>query len=167
MRRKTFDLSEVLSTQEVGNLNSVFNTAKITIERVAVSLSNEDRRNARNVAHRREAYVRGLARIAPNFERVLPRDIEPATIGKLVEQYEAHKTLKVLLDEIKELNDDTIVAIGSAIMKEADSIYPALQRGRKRDGALDLAMAEIEEYYKRSTEDDSTNPALGNTPPAV
>lgn len=159
MNKKVFDLNDVLGAQEILDIQAKIADLKTTMSRVKVSLSNTERQHARSVAHRREAYVRSVARVGQNFERVLPRDIEVNNIAKLIDNYQIHKELKIALDELNEMNNDTIIAIGKSIMAEADSIYGALQQARKRDGSLDTAMDEVEEFYRRSNEDDTiSNP---------
>lgn len=165
--RNKFETSKMLNATEINDLKGAFGDALSLIERYCVNLTQEERRAARNVGSRREAYVKNLLRVAQEHENTLPRNIDINEFAKLMEIYEQQASLMVRLNRIYELMDDTQVAIGQELMSYVDRIYGALQSARKYESALDRVVAELEEYNKRfakETNDQSDNTSNSDSP---
>lgn len=153
--RKQLNLDNVLSDVEFDALNQNLENILTDLGKYSVNLTQEERKSARNVSSKREAYVRATLRAAKDHEDFLPRDIDVSVFEQSLSLFEQQLKLMGKLNKITEMIEDTKVAIGQELMYYTDSIYVALQAARKREAMVDRTLIELEGFNKRSKQDDS------------
>lgn len=152
--RQNFELANALSAAEQTDLVILLNKAADLLRKYAVNLSPEERKSARSVAARRESYVRHSLRAARQHEQLLPRDFNVSDYNSLMEQYDQHKNISVIVNELTELVNDTSVAIGQELMAYTDTLYNSLKIARTRNASVEHTLAELEAYNSRSSNED-------------
>jgi hypothetical protein len=71
-----------------------------------------------------------------------------------MEQYDQHKNISVIVNELTELVNDTSVAIGQELMAYTDTLYNSLKIARTRNASVEHTLAELEAYNSRSSNED-------------
>ncbi len=131
------------------------------LKRYAISLTPDERRGNRSVGRRREAYVRQTLRAAKAHEQILPRNLDVTRYEKMLNNFDQHKDLQIVLAQLTELGDDTQLAMGRELMLETDTVYGAFKLARLRDSSLDHVFAELESFYTRTAQEEEEEDSNG------
>jgi len=115
----------------------------------AVNLTEKEKEGKRNMAEGREGYARMVSQIANAHTQSLAREHNPTELNnKLAYDAKLEEIRQALLTLMEQISE-TQYANGTDIMKLVDSYVENLQTSRKNNGALDLAMREVDEWNKR------------------
>lgn len=164
--KKQLSLSDVLNSQELSDAIMHLQEFGRSIKKFVISLSAEDRIGIRTIAEGREGYAREMLRISRIYINSLPREYNVEEFEELFRLYDEWKPILTESEMYAEQIDDTLVAIGMEIMKNADTANGFLQIARKGNANLDRAMEGIDRFnsrYGKSGDGSSTT----NTPPIV
>jgi hypothetical protein len=134
-----------------------------------INLTDKER-IGRTMAEGREGYVRMISQIAVAHPDELRRKDDPIFLVQKLEYDGQMERLRQQLLSALEMTSETQLANGFDIMQMVDAFARALQDGRKRDAALDMAMKEVDEYNKRfgiryddGDDDNSEEPPADST----
>lgn len=126
------------------------------------NLTNAQKTGIRTMSTNREGLARLVDGIANANIDSIARNLNPADLtAKLAYKDSLVRTvqkLNTLVEMITEIN----IANGVDIMKLVDTISDNLQTSRENNGALDLAMAPVDEWNKRFAHTEDTPPVGGN-----
>ena len=129
-----------------------------TIKPFSVNLTDEVKRGSRTMAEGREGYARQVSKIATANIDSLARENDPKELeDKLIYDSQLETIRQILLTGL-EMIVETQLANGIDIMKMVDAFVDNLQTSRSRNGALDAAMKDVDEYNKRFGSPGSTTP---------
>lgn len=124
----------------------------------AVNLTEREKEGKRNMAEGREGYARMVSQIANVHINSLARELNANDLtAKLAYDAKLEEIRQVLL-KLMEIIEETQYANGIDIMKLVDVFVENLQTSRKNNGALDLALREVDEWNKRF----GARPNVGN-----
>lgn len=160
--KKQLSLLDVLNSQEFLDLLVHLREVGKSIKKFVVSLSAEERTGIRTIAEGREGYAREMLRIARIYINSLPRDYSVEEYEELFRLYDEWKPILTEIEMYTEQIDDTLVAIGIEIMKNADTVNGFLQIARKGNANLDRALEGIDKFNARY---GRTSDSSSNTPP--
>lgn len=129
----------------VAQLNEQINVLKP----FKINLTEDAKNGGRNMAEGREGYARLVSGIASANIESLARDQDPQElVDKLA--YDAQlENIRQRLLSLMEVITETQLANGVDIMKLVDGFVGNLQNSRVRNGSLDIAMREVDEWNKR------------------
>jgi hypothetical protein len=133
-----------------------------------VNLTGKERSGNRTMAEGREGYARLISQIAIAHPDELRRKDDPIFLVQKLEYDGLMERLRQQLLSALEMTSETQLANGFDIMQMVDAFAKALQNGRSRDAALDLAMKEVDEYNKRfgiryTDDEDNEEPPTEST----
>lgn len=156
--KKQFNSEQNLSAEELLLLFDLLKQLKILLDKVAINLSDEERRGIRSVSARREGYVLQILRLCQQYANVLPRNFDENKFAELVKQVDTWKRIQIATREANEISTDLLLAMGAFTMRYVDTGYAALQTGRKNNANLDDAMVDIDNYNNRFGRNTNTEP---------
>ena len=159
--KKQFNSEQVLSAEELILLFDLLKQLKVLLDKVAINLTDDERRGIRSVSARREGYVLQILRLCQQYAHVLPRNFDENKFSELVKQVDTWKRVQIATREANEISTDLLLAMGAFTMRYVDTAYAALQTGRKNNANLDDAMIDIDNYNNRFGR--SSNAANENT----
>jgi hypothetical protein len=115
----------------------------------AVMLNENEKNGARIMAAGREGLVRLVSNIATVHINSLAREQNPAELSNKL-QYDAKlEEARQELMKLYEMITETQLANSIDIMKLTDAFVANLQNSRRGNGALDLAMREVDDWNSR------------------
>lgn len=164
LMKKHLSLLDALNSQEFSDAMMHLREFGKSIKKFVISLSAEDRTGIRTIAEGREGYAREMLRVARLYINSLPREYDVEEFVELFRLYDEWKPILTEAEMYCEQVDDTLVAIGMEIMKNADTANGYLQIARKGNANLDRALAGIDNFnsrYGKSSDSSTTT----NTPP--
>lgn len=128
------------------------------IKPFSVNLTDDAKKGSRTMAEGREGYARQVSKIATANIDSLARENDPKVLeDKLI--YDSQlETIRQLLLTSLEMVQETQLANGIDIMKMVDAFVDNLQTSRSRNGSLDAAMKDVDEYNKRFSNPGNTTP---------
>lgn len=128
---------------------AAINTALAPLLPFKISLTNEEKKGMRSMAEGREGFARLIGRIANQFPNSLSRIDTPAEFNTLLGVYENTEAVKMALLQALETVEEIGMGASTDIMTLVDRYSASLDISRGTDGALDLAMREVDEYNSR------------------
>lgn len=128
---------------------AAINTALAPLLPFKISLTNEEKKGMRSMAEGREGFARLIGRIANQFPNSLSRIDNPAEFNTLMGVYENTEAVRMALLQALETIDEIGIGASTDIMTLVDRYSGSLEISRGSDGALDLAMREVDEYNRR------------------
>ena len=161
------------------NLDNLPNVADAETTRLAIrdiatqmrpsvtSLSQEQRRGMRKMGPRRLAYAQAALRHVTQNEDVLPRNENSIDFTNTNEQYQRLIVLRDVTSSLLEMLDDTVMAIGIDLMRYTKMPHDSFKSANENDPVYDDILRELDDFNKRSTQDDTTaeTPATPPAPP--
>jgi hypothetical protein len=123
-----------------------------------VNLTDDAKKGSRTMAEGREGLARLVSKIAMANIDSLARENDPVELeDKLAydaKLEELRQTAMTILETVQEVQ----LANGIDIMKMVDAFSNNLQTSRSRNGSLDAAMGEVDEWNKRFVSQGNTTP---------
>ncbi len=165
--KKRIDYSAVIGAAAWASLIADVRNAETALATFTVSLTDQERIGVRSVADGREGYVREVFRVSNEFQNSLPRSFDISRFEQKLQLFDQWKSLRVILEKVAEMADDTCLQIGVELMEDVDTAYPILQTMRKVDPNLDRAMQVLDDYNKRFGSSGGSTPTVVNPPPVV
>lgn len=114
-----------------------------------VNLTNEQKKGTRSMAEGREGYARLISRIANQFPNSLSRVDVPSELSGLLDYYNSLEANRMALLQAMEIIEEIQLAAATDVMTLVDRYTINLQVSRANEGALDLAMSEVDQWNKR------------------
>lgn len=131
-----------------------------------VTLSDNDKKGIRSMAEGREGYVRMVCQIASIHINSLAREQNPADLqSRLAYDSKLEECRQALLGMLETVSE-TQIANSIDIMKLTDDYVGNLQTSRHNNGALDLAMREVDDWNSRYSNRAADNTANNSSPNA-
>jgi hypothetical protein len=128
---------------------TAINTALAPLLPFKISLTNEEKKGMRSMAEGREGFARLIGRIANQFPNSLSRVDTPAEFNTLMSVYENVEATRMALLQALETIEEIGIGTATDIMTLVDRYGASLEISRGSEGALDLAMKEVDEYNAR------------------
>ena len=123
-----------------------------------VNLSDDAKRGSRTMAEGREGYARLISKIATANIDSLARENDPQELEDKLAYDAQLETIRQNAMSVLEIVQETQLANGIDIMKLVDAFANNLQTSRSRNGSLDAAMGEADEWNKRFGNQGNTTP---------
>lgn len=123
-----------------------------------INLTDEVKRGSRTMAEGREGYARLISKIATANIDSLARENDPAELEERLNYDARLETVRQKAISILEFIEETQLANGIDTMKLVDAFANNLQTSRRRNGSLDSAMGEVDDWNKRFGSQDDTDP---------
>lgn len=155
------------------------NAATTTFAPFSVNLTNKEKKGGRRMAEGREGYARLVSAIANQNPNSLSRADNPEELVGLLDYY-SHLAADIQAAySFLELVEETQLGAAADIMVLVDRYVQNLQIDRRNNAALDLSMAEVDEWNKRfanktdivvdleddeDEEDDDEDTGIGDNP---
>ena len=114
-----------------------------------VNLTDDVKRGSRTMAEGREGLARLVSKIATANIDSLARENDPVELEDKLTYDAKLEELRQSAMSILETVQEVPLANGIAIMKLGDAFSNNLQTSRNRNGSLDAAMGEVDEWNKR------------------
>ena len=137
---------------DAGNFNKstfLINEAIKEVKPYKLNLSDEEKKGNRSMAEGREGYVRLVSKIAAQHPDSLSRSDDPAELKLLLDHLEPIRENRMALLNALEITEELELGISMDIMTLTDRYVRHLQLSREHDGAVDLALREVDEWNKR------------------
>lgn len=128
---------------------TAINTALTPLLPFKISLTNEEKKGMRSMAEGREGYARLIARIATQFPNSLSRADVPSDLNNLLAFYDGVESIRMALTQAMEVVEEIGLGTATDIMTAVDRYGASLEISSSNEGALDLAMQEVDEYNGR------------------
>jgi hypothetical protein len=123
-----------------------------------VNLTDDAKRGSRTMAEGREGYARLISKIATANIDSLARENDPQELEDKLAYDARMETIRQTAMSVLEIVQETQLANGIDIMKLVDAFANNLQTSRSRNGSLDAAMGEADEWNKRFGNQGNTTP---------
>lgn len=153
------------------------NAATTTFAPFSVNLTNKEKKGGRRMAEGREGYARLVSAIANQNPNSLSRADNPEELVGLLDYYANLAADIQAAYSFLELVEETQLGAAADIMVLVDRYVQNLQIDRRNNAALDLSMAEVDEWNKRfanktdivvdledDEEDDDEDTGIGDNP---
>lgn len=125
------------------------NNALTPLNPFKINLTNEQKTGTRSMAEGREGYARLVSRIANQFPNSLSRVDVPTELSGLLDYYNGLEANRMALLQAMETIEEMQLAAATDVMTLVDRYAASLQISRGNEGALDLAMGEVDQWNKR------------------
>ena len=112
-----------------------------------VNLTGEERRTLRKMGPKRTSYVQDVHNGLNANPDILPGSFTLAEFTKDVELIIALKEIENYIAPLTEAIDDTIMALGSEVMKQADTGYNYIKTAAETNQNLTGLVAQISEHF--------------------
>lgn len=129
-------------------LITALNNALTPFNAFKINLTNEEK-SARSMAEGREGYARLISRIANQFPNSLSRVDVPTELANILTYYDNLEAVRLAYLQGLETIQETQLGAAIDAMTLVDRYASNLQISRANEGALDLAMREVDEYNQR------------------
>lgn len=129
-----------------------------------INLSPEERRNLPKMGNNRSNFVRQLIRAADNNPDVLPAYFNLAELKKDVALYAALKDIVIVVQQLLEKMEDTRLAVSSEAYTKALQGKELFAAANRDNPGLDVVVADLEEYFQHTTQDDTPVPPVTPAP---
>ncbi|MFN7116582.1 MAG: hypothetical protein ACK4TA_07250 [Saprospiraceae bacterium] len=153
--------NQLPTSEQFTQWNAALQNVKYMLQGIKVSLSMEERRQRRKMGSRRLAYASAAERRCVQHEQVMPRQFNTYYFSQLMTSYIEMSRLLSYLDELHEMLDDTLTAMGIDAMTCTKVVHDSLRIANLLDPSLDGALQELDEFNKRAqaedSEEDTTN----------
>ncbi len=126
-----------------GNLNAI--TALLTF---LVNLTPTDRRKRTKMGPKSVSYVQLALQIAQNNPGILPPSFDVTEFAKDVTLTIDLSDIDTVLDPLAEGISDTLLAVGSESMIEANRVYDLVKVAAKGDSNMDALRKQLAERFK-------------------
>lgn len=140
-------VSASISDAEVANALNQINAMRATFP-FLINLSKEERKNFRKMGPKSVSYVKDTFVAAKQFPECFPQSFRMQEFEKdsiLIEQL---YPLFVAVQSLNEALNDTVLALGSDSMKEADEVYGFLKIAAKNDASAKTIVDQIAKRFK-------------------
>jgi hypothetical protein len=114
-----------------------------------INLTDEVKKGSRTMAEGREGLARLVSKIASNNIDSLARENDPKELEDRLAYDATLENLRQSALGFVEMVEETQLANGIDVMKLVDAFTANLQTSRSRNGSLDNAMADVDNYNKR------------------
>lgn len=128
---------------------TAINNALTPLNPFKISLTTEQKIGTRSMAEGREGYARLISRIANQFPNSLSRVDVPTELSGLLDYYNGLEANRMALMQAMETIEEMQLAAATDVMTLVDRYAANLQISRGNEGALDLAMSEVDQWNKR------------------
>lgn len=128
---------------------TAINNAVAPFNPFRLNLSPEERKNSRSMAEGREGYVRLVSRVATQYPNSLSRVDVPTDLSNLLAYYDQLESNRLAVLQALEVIEDIQLGASADIMTLVDRYVKSLQVSRANEGALDLAMKEVDDWNSR------------------
>lgn len=123
-----------------------------------VNLTDEGKKGSRTMAEGREGLARLVSKIASANIESLARENDPKELEDKLAYDAKMEELRQSAMSILETVQEVQLANGIDIMKLVDAFSNNLQTSRSRNGSLDAAMGEVDDWNKRFGNQGNTAP---------
>lgn len=142
-------ISELMPVKTADDINKNLKDQLIVLKPYKINLTDDAKRGSRTMAEGREGLARLVSQIATANIDSLARENDPAELADKLDYDARLETLRQSALAILETIQETQLANGIDIMKLVDAFTDNLQTSRSRNGSLDSAMGEVDEWNKR------------------
>lgn len=128
---------------------TAINNALTPLATFKINLNNDDKVGMRSMAEGREGFARLISRIATQFPDALSRADSPAELADLLNFYANLEANRMAILQALETIEDMQLGTANDIMTLVDRYSANLKISRNNESALDLAMAEVDNWNSR------------------
>jgi hypothetical protein len=151
-------ISTIMPANIAEEVNAKLLEQLTVIKPYKVNLTDDAKRGSRTMAEGREGYARLISKIATANIDSLARENDPQELEDKLAYDARLETLRQSAMNFLEFVQETQLANGIDIMKLVDAFANNLQTSRNRNGSLDAAMGEADEWNKRFGNQGNTTP---------
>lgn len=142
-------VTSIPSAAILNAFTTAINNALTPLNPFKISLTTEQKIGTRSMAEGREGYARLISRIANQFPNSLSRVDVPTELSGLLDYYNGLEANRMALMQAMETIEEMQLAAATDVMTLVDRYAANLQISRGNEGALDLAMSEVDQWNKR------------------
>ena len=139
-------ISKTLAATDRDSVLTKMDEAK-TVLSFLTNLSNEERKKLRKMGPKSVEYVKDCLNGANNFSDSLAKSFDITEFGNDVALYDMLLPIQVKVQAIAEAVKDTLMAVGSDCMEQADEVYGSLKAAAKRDANAKTLVEQIGRRY--------------------
>lgn len=153
--KKYVDINQLPSDEQLVQWLSEVQNLKQSLQQFRISLSTEERRFRRKMGARRVAYVQVGERLGGQHEQRLSREFDIYLLSRIVQVHQMYSRLFSHFEEMYEMMDDTLMAIGIDAVSYTRIIHETLRIANQLDPSLDTALEELDEFHKRAQSEEN------------
>jgi hypothetical protein len=144
------DLSKIPTQQQFQEWSGMLQNLKYAFQQVKVSLSKEERSSRRKMGARHSAYAQTAEQGGTQYEQIMPRHFTPYQFTQLMLFFDSLRRLHAQHQEVFEMMDDTLMAVGIDAMTFTKIVHDAIRSANYTDPSYDSILRELDEFNKRA-----------------
>lgn len=144
------DPNQLPSQDQFDHWYSTLQMLKSTLQSATVSLSMDERKTRRKMGPRHLAYAQSAERRGVQHEEVMPRTFHAMHFTAVIHIHHETSKMLALVEEIHEMLDDTLMAVGIDAMTYTKMVHDGLRAANQINPSLDGALRELDEFNKKA-----------------